>query len=234
MKSLQFNTYNTTEVNILVFYSQDNGCYDLLVAPSDVAAHGDTSISPRQGYCQAAAFTARNRFAVLQHNGSLGIYSLQNELSKKLDLPSPTDMIFPGGSNRILLKSEEKILLFDITSRKVLEEVSVPGGVRYAVWSNNGQYAAFMSKHNVLMTGRNLEYMSGFHENIRVKSGAWDENGVFIYATLSHVKYCLSNGDSGIIHSLQTPMYIVRVHNKQMYYIDREHNVNKQRLNVTE
>jgi len=232
MKSLQFNTLNTTETNVLVYYTQDNGCYDLFVGPNNLS--GDTHISPKQGDAQAVAFTARNRFAVLQHSGSIGIYNLQNELSKKFDPPVATDYIFPGGNNRILLKSEEKIVMYDLTARKVVDEVAVPGGVRYTIWSQNGQYVAFMSKHNVLLAGKNLEYYHSFHENIRVKSGSWDENGVFVYSTLSHVKYCLPNGDSGIIHSLQNPIYIQRVHKRVMYYIDRERNVNKQRLNCTE
>lgn len=232
MKSLQYNAYNSTETNVLVYYTQDNGCYDLFVGPGNLS--GDTHVSPKQGNAQAVCFTTRNRFAVLQHSGSIGIYNLENELSKKFEPPVPTDYIFPGGNNRILLKSEEKMVLYDLTARKVVDEVAVPGGVRYTVWSQNGQYVAFMSKHNVLMAGKNLEYFHSFHENIRVKSGAWDENGVFVYATLSHVKYCLPNGDSGIIHSLQSPIYIVRVHKQFMYYIDREQNVNKQRLNCTE
>ena len=32
------------------------------------------------------------------------------------------------------------------------------------------------------------------HETVRIKSGAWDESGVFIYTTLSHIKYALLNG----------------------------------------
>ncbi|CAJ1385836.1 unnamed protein product, partial [Effrenium voratum] len=183
---------------------------------------------------QAVCFTARNRFAVLQSGGSVGIYNLQNELSKKFDPPVSTDYIFPGGNNRILLKSEEKVVMYDLTARKTVDEVSVAGGVRYVVWSQNGAYVAFMSKHNVLLAGKNLEYYHSFHENIRVKSGAWDENGVFIYSTLSHVKYCLPNGDSGIIHSLANPIYIVRVHKQGMYFIDREQKVGKQRLNCSE
>ncbi|CAE7860554.1 unnamed protein product [Symbiodinium microadriaticum] len=182
----------------------------------------------------AVCFTARNRFAVLQQGGSVGIYNLQNELSKKFDPPVSADFIFPGGNNRILLKSEEKIVMYDLTARKTVDEVSVAGGVRYVVWSPNGVYVAFMSKHNVLLAGKNLEYYHSFHENIRVKSGAWDENGVFVYSTLSHVKYCLPNGDSGIIHSLANPIYIARVHKQMMYYIDREQKVGKQRLNCSE
>jgi len=232
MKSLQFNSYNTTEMNVLVYYTQDNGCYDLFVGPN--GTNSDSHISPKQGNAQSVAFTARNRFAVLQHSGAVGIYNLQNELSKKFEPPVSTDFIFPGGNDRILLKSEEKIVMWDLTRRKVVDEAVVPGGVRYVIWSQNGQYVACMSKHNVLMAGKNLEYCHSFHENIRVKSGAWDENGVFVYSTLSHVKYCLPSGDNGIIHSLQSPIYIVRVHKQFMYYIDREQNVNKQRLNCTE
>jgi len=232
MKQLQFNPYNPSEINVLVYYTQDDGCYDLFVGPNNFGS--DNHVSPRQGSAQAVAFTARNRFAVLQQSGSIGIYNLQNELSKKFDPPVATDYIFQGGNNRILLKSEDKIVMYDLTARKVVDEVTVPGGIRYCVWSQNGQYVAFMSKHNVLMAGKNLEYLHSFHENIRVKSGAWDENGVFIYSTLSHVKYCLPNGDSGIIHSLQNPIYIVRVHKHFLYYVDREHNVNKQRLNCSE
>mmetsp|Transcript_59015 Transcript_59015/g.104866 ORF Transcript_59015/g.104866 Transcript_59015/m.104866 type:complete len:1226 (+) Transcript_59015:36-3713(+) len=232
LKSLQHNTLNPSEINILVYYTQDGGCYDLFVGANNNSA--DTSLSPKQGAAQAVAFTARNRFAVLQQGGSIGIYNLQNELSKKFEPPVTTDYIFPGGNNRLLLKSEEKVVMYDLTARKTVDEVSVAGGVRYVVWSANGAYVAFMSKHNVLLAGKNLEYYHSFHENIRVKSGAWDENGVFVYATLSHVKYCLPNGDSGIIHSLANPIYIVRVHKQNLYYIDREQKVGRQRLNCSE
>lgn len=230
MKSLQFNTYNSTETNVLVYYTQDDGGYDLFVGPNN----GDAHISAKTGVARAVAFTARNKFAVLQTSGSIGIYNLQNELSKKFEPPCPTDHIFPGGSNRLLLKNEEKIVMYELNNRKVIDEVTVPGGVRYAIWSQNGQYVAFMSKHNVVIAGKNLEYYHSFHENIRMKSGAWDENGVFVYSTLSHVKYCLPYGDSGIIFSLQDPIYIVRVHKLFMYFVDRDQKVNKQRLNVSE
>lgn len=232
LKSLQFNAYNPSETNILVYYTQDGGCYDLFVGPNNISS--DTSISPKQGNAQAVCFTGRNRFAVLQQGGSIGIYNLQNELSKKFDPPVSVDYIFPGGNNRILLKSEEKVVMYDLTARKTVDELSIAGGVRYVVWSQNGAYVAFMSKHNVLLAGKNLEYYHSFHENIRVKSGAWDENGVFIYSTLSHVKYCLPNGDNGIIHSLANPLYIVRVHRQIVYCMDREHKVHKQRLNCSE
>ncbi len=60
------------------------------------------------------------------------------------------------------------------------------------------------------------------HETIRVKSAAWDENGVLIYTTLNHIKYCLPNGDSGIIRTLDMPLYITRAAGGVVYALDRE------------
>ena len=41
------------------------------------------------------------------------------------------------------------------------------------------------------------------HETIRIKSGAWDGNDIFYFSTLNHIKYCLTNGDHGIIRTLE-------------------------------
>lgn len=46
----------------------------------------------------------------------------------------------------------------------------------------------------IAICNRKLENLCTIHENIRVKSGAWDESGVFIYTTSNHIKYALTNG----------------------------------------
>jgi coatomer protein complex subunit alpha (xenin) len=45
-----------------------------------------------------------------------------------------------------------------------------------------------------MICNRKLESLCSIHENIRVKSGAWDESGVFIYTTSNHIKYALTSG----------------------------------------
>lgn len=41
--------------------------------------------------------------------------------------------------------------------------------------------------------------------------GTWAfSSGAFVYSTLSHVKYLLLNGDRGIIHCLNEPVYIFK------------------------
>lgn len=65
---------------------------------------------------------------------------------------------------------------------------------RYVVWSSDMSYVALLSKHNVTICSRKLDVLCSLHENTRVKSGAWDDSGVFIYTTSNHIKYTLLNG----------------------------------------
>ena len=46
----------------------------------------------------------------------------------------------------------------------------------------------------IAICNRKLENLCTIHENIRVKSGAWEESGVFVYTTSNHIKYALTNG----------------------------------------
>lgn len=46
----------------------------------------------------------------------------------------------------------------------------------------------------ITIANRNFSQHSLIHETIRIKSGAWDDAGVFIYSTLNHIKYCLPQG----------------------------------------
>ena len=55
-----------------------------------------------------------------------------------------------------------------------------------------------------------------------MKSAAWDDNSVLIYTTLNHIKYCLPNGDSGIIRTLDVPVYITKVFGSTIYCLDRD------------
>jgi len=46
----------------------------------------------------------------------------------------------------------------------------------------------------ITIANKNFSQHSLIHETIRIKSGAWDDAGVFIYSTLNHIKYCLAQG----------------------------------------
>ena len=46
----------------------------------------------------------------------------------------------------------------------------------------------------IVIANKQLDQLCQIHETIRIKSGAWDDAGIFVYTTLNHVKYVLPQG----------------------------------------
>ncbi|CDJ35265.1 coatomer alpha subunit, putative [Eimeria mitis] len=161
-------------------------------------------------------------------------------------LPVTTDKIFFAGPNRLILLGEDKMYLYDVPSRRLSPPLTLNmgGPVRTVTWAPDMQHLALTSKHSVVLLRANFAALSAaavgatekemeapepvfkilasLHENIRVKGGVWDpEFGGFIYSTLSHVKFCMTNGDRGIVYSLSESIYIVSVMQQQLLYLDR-------------
>ena len=95
-------------------------------------------------------------------------------------------------------------------------------GCRYVVWSSNMNTVALLARRGILICNRKLERLCSITETNRVKSGAWDDNGVFVYTTSNHIKYALTNGDCGIIRTLELPVYITKVQGNSVYCLDRQ------------
>jgi len=79
-----------------------------------------------------------------------------------------------------------------------------------------------------------LEQQCLIHETIKIKSGAWDDIGIFVYSTLNHIKYALPNGDNGIIRTLENPVYLVKVKGKNIVCLDREGKTRVMTIDPTE
>ncbi|GAA5941494.1 hypothetical protein JCM10213_006105 [Rhodosporidiobolus nylandii] len=73
-----------------------------------------------------------------------------------------------------------------------------------------------------MLANKTLGQANLIHETIRIKSGAWDDAGVFLYSTLNHIKYALPNGDNGIIKTLDQPVYLTRVKGKAVHVLTRD------------
>lgn len=186
-------SYNPAERAILVTTPADNGTYELINLPRDATGAVEPTNSKR-GQGTSAVFVARNRFAVFsQPNQTVDIKDLSNSTTKTLKPPAGTTDIYFGGSGALLFITPTSVVLFDIQQKKQLAELAV-NGVKYVVWSNDGLYAALLSKHNVTIVTKTLEQVSTLHETIRIKSATWDDAGVLLYSTLNHVKYSLLNG----------------------------------------
>ncbi|KAL4996358.1 coatomer WD associated region-domain-containing protein [Aspergillus recurvatus] len=213
-------SYNPAERAVLVTSPADGGVYELINLPRDATG----AIEPtdvKRGQASSAVFVARNRFAVFsQANQQVDIKDLSNSTTKSIKPPAGTTDIYFGGTGSLLFITPTSVALFDIQQKKQLAELAV-SGVKYVVWSNDGLYAALLSKHNVTIVTKTLEQVSSLHETIRIKSAAWDDAGVLLYSTLNHVKYSLLNGDSGIIRTLDQTVYLVKVKGRSVYCLDR-------------
>lgn len=199
----------------------ENSTYDLYTIPpkdSDSPSSSSESESKRSSGI-TALWVARNRFAVLDRNNQLVVKNFKNEVTKKC--MSPCEDIFYAGTGMLLLKDADAVTLFDVQQLRIIAQVKI-AKCRYVVWSADMSHVALLAKHTVQICSRNMELLCSIHENTRVKSGAWDDSGVFIYTTSNHIKYAITNGDHGIIRTLDLPIYITRVKGVQVFCLDRE------------
>ncbi|KAM0348266.1 hypothetical protein ACHAPU_004234 [Fusarium lateritium] len=213
-------SFNPAERSILVTSPADGGSYELVNLPKD----GSGAIEPtesKRGAGSSAIFVARNRFAVLNTaTQTIDIKDLSNNTTRSFKPPTGTTDIYFGGTGNLLIITPTAVHLYDIQQKKSTAELAV-NGVKYVVWSNDGLYAALLSKHNVTIVSKTLEQVSTLHETIRIKSATWDDAGVLLYSTLNHVKYTLLNGDNGIVRTLDQTVYLVKVKGRNVYCLDR-------------
>jgi coatomer protein complex subunit alpha (xenin) len=219
-------SFNPAERSVIVTtLSGETGTYDLAPLPRDVTKGdvADSSTVGKRGQATSALFVARNRLAVLQKaSQTIEIRDLTNTVTKTIPCPTTSAIndIFFGGTGSILLSTATGMILFDIQQQAILSEITCPP-VKYVVWSADGSLVALLSKHTITLSNKALSTNNLVHETIRIKSAAWDDSGVLIYSTLNHIKYALPQGDSGIIKTLEAPVYLTRVRGKTVNILDR-------------
>uniref|UniRef100_A0AAV2JNM2 Coatomer subunit alpha n=1 Tax=Knipowitschia caucasica TaxID=637954 RepID=A0AAV2JNM2_KNICA len=216
-------SYNPAENAVLLCTratNLENSTYDLYSIPKESDSQNPDAPEGKRSSGLTAVWVARNRFAVLDRMHSLLIKNLKNEIVKKVQVPS-CEEIFYAGTGSLLLRDADGVTLFDVQQKRSLATVKI-AKVKYVVWSADTSHVALLAKHAIMICNRKLESLCNIHENIRVKSGAWDESGVFIYTTSNHIKYALISGDHGIIRTLDLPIYVTRVRGNSVYCLDRE------------
>jgi coatomer protein complex subunit alpha (xenin) len=200
--------------------NNENSTYDLYAIPKETESGGAETAEGKRSSGLSAIWVARNRFAVLDKSHSLVVKNLKNEVTKKVSTPN-CDEIFYAGTGMLLLRDSDAVTLFDVQQKRNMGSVKIPK-CRYVVWSADMATVALLSKHVITICSRKLEVLCSIHENTRVKSGTWDDSGVFIYTTSNHIKYAIQNGDHGIIRTLDLPVYLTRIKGAQVFCLDRE------------
>lgn len=233
-RTLKYNTGNRSQHNILLC-SDSDASYELYTFAK--GTEGQDAQSAQKGMGKCAVFVSRNRFAVLDKSRQVLLKNLKNETKRKISIANAyVNHIFEGGIGRLLLRTADAMLLYDIQSLKVVAELPIQS--RYPIksvsWSKDNKLVAMMSKANIHIANAAFEEKCTLSENTKIKSGAWDPCGVFVFTTSTHVKYLLPNGDSGIIRTVEDPIYLTMVNDKQLCYLDREGKVGRITIDNTE
>eukprot|EP00656_Telonema_subtile_P053056 TRINITY_DN755_c0_g5_i1.p1 TRINITY_DN755_c0_g5~~TRINITY_DN755_c0_g5_i1.p1 ORF type:complete len:1221 (+),score=445.38 TRINITY_DN755_c0_g5_i1:103-3765(+) len=224
-------SYNPTENCLLMVTQDEQPSYELY---SVGGAEFGKSSEPRRGAGCAAVWVRRDRFAVLEKNKSLVTRNLDNEITKKHALPqnSSCDMMWLASAGNVLLRCDDRVVLYDMQQMKAVAEISA--AAKYCIWSSNNEHVALISKHSVVLCNKKLEHLSTTHETMSVKSGVWTDEGVCVYSTLNHLKYALPNGDSGIVCTLEQPVYLSCIIGESVFFLDREGKNQMMIINSTE
>lgn len=220
---LLYNPYaSSKDEELIIFYDGEDKEYELYVL--DKKGHNKSAIVQRSAG-RSVAFVTRNRFAVLEPTGELSLKNMENVNKRTIKFAERNiNYIFAGGIGRLLLRSSDWITLFDVSSRKIINEINTPSrfSIKFVYWSSNFQYCALLSQFSLMICDQDLNDLCTIYEQSKMKSGAWDKNDVFIYSTATHLKYALPTGDHGIIQTLDEVVYIANVRDNDVYAMTRE------------
>jgi len=235
-RTLLYNYANRQQHCVLLMF-EPMGTYELHV--TDKKRGNDFSRqTTHKGFAKSAAFVSRTRFCVLDKNRQIWQRDLKNEVKKKINIPGLViNHIFPAGLGRILLRTPDSMVLYDIQAMKIVGELRIQSRhpIKYVVWSAKHKFVAMFSKSNIHIAKSNLDECCFTFENSRIKSGAWDEE-TFVYNTATHIKYLLPNGDKGIIRTVEDPVYICQISpsSTELHFLNREKKCGAAKIDPTE
>lgn len=144
------------------------------------------------------------------------------------------EQVFPGGvSGRVLLYNDHQLVLFDTASFQMLGAASLPG-VKRVVWNADNSLLAVLSATGVRILTKDLKQLGAVTEKRRVKDCIWDDRGAVLYSTLSQIKYLLPSGESGVVRSLEEPVYLICLCGSVLHVFNRESALQKLEIDATE
>ncbi|KAJ2362153.1 hypothetical protein IW150_007077, partial [Coemansia sp. RSA 2607] len=227
-------SFNPAEKAILLTSDAEGGTYELYNLPRQITGHIADAGQTRRGAGSSAIWTGRNRFAVFDKGAQqILIKDLSNQTTKTIQPPVVVDAIFSAPGSQLLLATSTSVVLFDVQTRQTIAEISA-APVKYVAWSSDMSTVALLCKHTITLANKQLEQLCQVHETIRIKSAVWDDSGVLLYTTLNHIKYALPQGDTGIIRTIDNPVYLVRIQGGDVHCLDREGTVQTIKIDPTE
>lgn len=190
--------------------------------------------------CNSVCFLAKNRYLTLQLN-KLTSYDIANS-QNKIPIDTGTicaeniDSIYQGPHGKFILKFKNGIVaLFDVNTKKVVQEITELTNMKYVLWNNSMTYCALVGETSIFLTNKQMEIITKIKEKSSIKSVCFDENNVLFYTTYFHVKYLLTEpGLNGIVKSTENPLYLMSVSNSVLYYSTSNQSIESMSINYSD
>lgn len=197
--------------------------------------------SSRHGVGACAHFLAGGgRFAVLDEGAQLlrirSVADGSEQAALTLPIPEVERAFKAPEPGTVLLASATPslVVLWDVGRQAVLAELETPARIKRVSWSPDGTRCALLSRKGLVLTDQGLEVIASVTEHVSVKSAVWepvdlaaDRPGeskqlhILFYTTPHHLKYMLPSGETGIVCTTESPLYLVRVSGGQVWALDR-------------
>lgn len=145
------------------------------------------------------------------------------------------DAIYQAPPGKVIVKYKNGMVgLLDINTKKFIAESNEMTNLKFVVWNNNLTVAAFVGDKSIYIVNKNMDLLTKVKEHSTINSVAFDENNVLFYTTHFHLKYCLQDGLSGIVKSMEIPHYVMMVNNGTFFLSDAQQNIKTENLNYTQ
>ena len=206
-----------------LFSNNENGQYELVVVPDlNRNINAEINEDSKFGRGLSVCFTSRNKFAVLENNAVVSIRNLENQVTKRVNLPiTNVNHIYSSCvAGQIILQTEDSLVFFDYSSGQILGTLAFCN-VKKIIWDMKNSRAAVVCKRSISIINKSFKVLCTISEILSVKDAVWDDNGVVLYSTLCQLKYLLPSGEQGIVRSFDSPVYIVRVKNNTLLCFDK-------------
>lgn len=218
---------NLAEKALLIAQGGENPRYDLVSLT-------DPSKNFHRSFGTSPIFLGKNRVASIDIGAqTINIRTLKNDSSKEIPIEGKFCYIANAGGGNLLIIRDASVDFLDVQQSRIT--ASLKNCVcKRVFWTADHSFVALMGKTGFIIANKKLQRKAVVKETLKIRSGYWHPSGVFFYSTNAQVKYALLNGETGVISSLERPIWIVSLLNNTLVFLDSESKLGTMKIDPTE
>ena len=231
-------SYNPSSHSVIVNKPSD-GFLLLKLAEVPTGAISPKAFSERSG--TLATFISETEIVAFNVTSHLfEIRSLDNTELRSFSLHEgqiPIRVV-PSVKNKVIVTYSDCTILFDTAAKKTVAKTEIEF-VKHVKPSPDYKYFALASEHRITIMDARLKPIAMVDEkNMEITGLAWDDKNdtdhFLLYSAFYHLKYCLLNGDNGVIRTLPRAACLTKVTGNKAYLIDQDTNFEIVEINPEE